>query len=256
MTRHIRMWPVLLMALIALILGGAALELRAADDEGEFDEFEVFIEINATDEDAGLQGKLDGPAWKKVEVEDANGKTIFKLKLQKALKKQGLTEIQWESDEPTFDEFSLADFLDRFPPGTYEAEGKTIEGYELESETELTHNIPAGPQNIELDFETNDDVVIVTWDQVVDDYRRPGYGDLASDIVGYGVVAECEDAEGELVKVVKRDVPGDPEEPETTLPADFFEDAFEDDLECKIEIGAIEESGNRTFEEMEVEEEE
>ena len=32
--------------------------------------------------------------------------------------------------------------------------------------------------------------------------------------------------------------------------------AFEDDLECKIEMGAIEESGNRTFEEMEVEEEE
>ncbi len=247
MTRY--MLPVFLVALVALILGAAALELRANDEEEEFDEFEVFIEINATDGDAGLQIKVDGKAWKKLKIKDARGKTALEIKLKGAMSKQGLTEYQSESAEPPFTVAPLADFLARFPAGTWEAKAKTTEGGKLESETELTHDLPAGPANIVLVEDNDIDIVTVTWDQVKDDFRRPGAEDLASDIVGYEVVAECEDAEGELVKVVKRDVPGDPEEPETTLPADIFDDI---NLVCKIEVLAMEASGNLTATEMEV----
>jgi hypothetical protein len=61
------------------------------------------------------------------------------------LERQGLTEIFFESAEPPFDELAPADFFRRFPSGTYEIEGKTLAGKELESEMELTHVMPAPP---------------------------------------------------------------------------------------------------------------
>ena len=53
MTRY--MLPVFLAAVLALTLGAAA-----GDDVKEFDEANVFIEINATDGDAGFQGMKRG----------------------------------------------------------------------------------------------------------------------------------------------------------------------------------------------------
>ena len=62
MLGSIRMLAVSIVTVVFLILGSSALAIGGFLDE--FDEFEVFIEINATDGDAGLQGKLDGDAWK------------------------------------------------------------------------------------------------------------------------------------------------------------------------------------------------
>ena len=66
--RHMLLLPVFLVAVVALIIGAAAPDSSASGyhhwrpEVSQFDEFEVFIEINATDLDAGLQGKLDGEA--------------------------------------------------------------------------------------------------------------------------------------------------------------------------------------------------
>lgn len=238
MTRY--MLPVFLAAVLALTLGTAA-----GDDVKEFDEANVFIEINATDGDAGFQGIVDGEAWKRLKLIGPDGRKLYNIKVSGSLKKQGLTEIQWESAEPVFGELPLSVFLDRFPEGDYTLRAKTIDKDTLVSTVELTHNLPAGPANILL-VEDND-IVTVTWNRVTDDFQG---GPLGGDgIVGYEVVIECENDGGDVVQSLTREVPGDPPAPETTLPADIFDD---DNLDCKIEVLAMEASGNLTATEMEV----
>src|SRR3970282_2932761 len=57
--------------------------------------------------------------------------------------RQGLTELFFESTEPPFDELPPARFFKRFPEGTYEIEGRTLDGLELESEVDISHTMPA-----------------------------------------------------------------------------------------------------------------
>ena len=56
-----------------------------------------------------------------------------------------MSDFFFESAEPSLDEFSMEDFLDRFPEGNYEFETRTIEGNEQDGEAMFTHTIPAGP---------------------------------------------------------------------------------------------------------------
>ena len=125
-----------------LTLGSGA--LHAGDfPEIPFDVAELFFELNNTDGDLGIHALIDGDAWKKIKIEDLNERTILKIRVKGRLQRQGLTELFFESAEPTFDELPPARFFNRFPEGFYEIEGKTIEGEELESEVELTHVMPA-----------------------------------------------------------------------------------------------------------------
>ncbi len=119
------------------------------DEDGEeipFDEAFIFFELNNTDGDLGIHAKIDGDAWKMLEIEDPKERRMLKIRATGRLRRQGLTEIFFESAEPTFDELAPEKFFKRFPEGTYEIEGVTIEGEELESETEITHLMPAGPE--------------------------------------------------------------------------------------------------------------
>ena len=116
-------------------------------DEGSipFAEAHIFFELNDTDGDLGIHALIDGGPWKELEIEDPRGREYLDIKVKSRLRRQGLTEIFFESAEPPFDELDPAEFFNRFPEGIYEIEGKTLEGDELESETELTHTIPAPP---------------------------------------------------------------------------------------------------------------
>ena len=214
----------------------------------EFEEFEVFIEINATDEDAGLQGLLDGEAWSKAKISGPDGRTVFQLQPSANLKDQGVTEFAWESNEPEFDEFSLAQFLARFPAGEYTARGKTVDSdsspaFDLESTTELTHDLPAGPEITSPEEE--EEIVVtgenlkVSWEEVDEDYQG---GPLGSDIVLYQVVCEFEDEE--TLRVFSVDV--DPDVFCAEIPGDFLKP----DREYKLEVAAREESGNQTTSEI------
>jgi hypothetical protein len=111
----------------------------------ELDEAFLRIEINATDGDVGFHGKFDGEPSKSMRIKDPNGKEVFEVTVSKALKRQGLTENFFESAEPTCAEQPLAAFLQRFPAGTYEFRGRTIEGDSLRGEAELSHALPAAP---------------------------------------------------------------------------------------------------------------
>jgi hypothetical protein len=282
MKKHMLILPAFLIAVVALILGATASDSLASGyhhwlpEVDEFDEFEVFIEINATDLDAGLQGKLDGEAWNYANVRGPNGRSIFRLNPNGSLEEHGVTEIQWESNEPPFEpsieaEYTLDDFLALFPEGNYRALGRTIEESWLFSVAELTHDLPAPPEvtsHEEGDTVQRGSDILVEWNAVTKEYDPDaddplgvGPDDLDSEIVAYIVVAEYdlvlypgdEDLEEEISRAVTIDVAGDVLM--ATIPADFLPDepAVPYELEFKIEVGAVEESGNTTFLEVPLE---
>ncbi len=153
MPRQMHKLPFLLVV-IALLLAAPAVWASDRDrgrdddevDEIPYDEAEIFFELNNTDGDLGIHALIDGDAWKSMTIEDPSERRLLSVRAQSKLRQQGMTEIFFESAEPTFDELTPEEFFDRFEPGTYEIEGKTLEGDELESETELTHLMPAPPR--------------------------------------------------------------------------------------------------------------
>ncbi len=140
--------PTIIFACLACAL--AASPWAFADDDGDDDEIpfdvaEVFFELNDTDGDLGIHALIDGDPWKRLTIEDTRERKMLNIYVRGRLRHQGLTEIFFESAEPMFDELSPDKFFHRFPEGTYEIEGKTLDGVELESETEITHAMPAPP---------------------------------------------------------------------------------------------------------------
>ena len=124
--------------------------LLMADDERDDEEIpfavaEIFFELNNTDGDLGIHSLIDGDPWKRLIIEDKNERTLLNARVKGRLRRQGLTEIFFESAEPQFDDLAPATFFRRFPAGTYEVEGITLDGEEMESETEVTHAMPAPP---------------------------------------------------------------------------------------------------------------
>ena len=158
MNRTYRSLSIAHVAMAALAVAVASPAGWADDDDDDeeddmeipFDEHEIFFELNDTDGDLGIHAKIDGEAWKRLKIEDPRGRKLLNIRLKGRLRRQGLTELFFESAEPPFesddsDEVTLtpAEFFDRFPEGVYEIEGRTLEGKELESETLVTHLMPA-----------------------------------------------------------------------------------------------------------------
>jgi len=222
------------------------IETDCTDEDQEFDEFMVLIETDGTDEDAGVKVLLGGEPWEQAMIFGPNDRLIYRLGPR--LADVGSDTVFLESAEPPFVDFSLDQFLDRFPKGEYIAWGRTLEGNCLRGTTVLTHNLPAGPLIIS---HKDDEVVeltgenlVVTWEEVTDDFRG---GPLASAIVGYIVTITYET---EIIgETVERELTIDVIPPSifsSEIPADFFEP----DTEVQIEVAAREESGNRTSKEV------
>jgi len=138
-------YPKIPICLLAAAMSASTLAVADDDDELEFEEAFLYFELNDTDGDLGLHGKVDGDGWKKVKIEGPNDRKILDLKVKSGLKRQGMTELFFESSEPTFDELDPEVFFDRFPAGLYEWEGKTLDGKEIEGEVFLSQRIPAAP---------------------------------------------------------------------------------------------------------------
>ncbi len=268
MKRHISMWRVFPIAMAALIFGVAPAGW-AGDDDGDsdsdsdeeipYDEAELFFELNDTDGDLGIHSLIDGDAWKKLVIEDPHERKMLSVRAKGRLKRQGLTELFFESAEPVFesddpDEVTLTpeQFFRRFPAGIYEVEGVTLEGEELESEVEVTQVMPAPAAGItvngmdaaeDCDAEPLPEVasgpVTVDWDPVTTSHPDLGESDPDIEIDGYQFVAEYED-EDENEEVFSVDLP--PSVTEMEIPAGFI--ALSD--EFKFEILTREASGNQT----------
>ena len=117
-------------------------------DELELDEAQLYFELNDTDGDLGTHGKADGGPWKRIKIEGPEGdkeRTLLRIITRSGLRRQGLTELFFESAEPTFNELRPEVFFNRFLGGVYEWEGTTLDGEEIEGEVYLSQVIPAAP---------------------------------------------------------------------------------------------------------------
>ena len=254
---------IILAAVMTLVLGIGVAHLWADDDNDDeeipFDVAQIFFELNNTDGDLGIHALIDGEPWKRLKIEDVNERKILDVKVKGRLRRQGLTELFFESAEPTFDELPSQQFFARFPAGIYEIEGKTLEGEELESETLLTHVMPAPPAGVTVNGENArpaDDTcdeenlpgvsgdVTVVWEQVTESHPDLGESDPDIEIIRYQVVAEWED-EDENVFVSSIDLPA-PEDEDVPMSVTFPANFFSPDTEVKFEVLVREASYNQT----------
>ncbi|MCI0630904.1 MAG: hypothetical protein L0Y44_09665 [Phycisphaerales bacterium] len=140
-------WGLLAAVPVAVVIIVTVRAVMAAPPGGEllFSDARMIIEFNDTDQDVGIQMFIDGEEWKLLRAFAPNGRKILEINGTNSLKLQGLTELFFESSEPSLDEVSLEEFLARFPEGVYELEGITVDGEPIEAEATFTHAIPDGP---------------------------------------------------------------------------------------------------------------
>jgi hypothetical protein len=208
--------------------------LRASRKPIRLDEATMIVEVNATDGDAGLQVFLDGEPWRSMTISDPEGRRIFRFATRGRVKKFGLTELFSESSEPSFDEFPLRRFKKLFPEGKYVLSGTTIEGRKAVKRARLSHDIPDGPQIVSPTEGSTvpSDNAVATWNPVPEP--------AGIDVVGYRAIVE---REGPL-RVFSADLPATVTS--VTIPSEFLEPG----IEYKLEVQAIERSGNQTLTEI------
>lgn len=232
MTRH-RLLQVSCLAVLTLLV--TAPKLWAIP----FSQTKIIIEVNATAGDAGIQISVDAEGWKRLEIFDPNGEKISDVRASGSVGSQGITELFFESAEPSFDEQSLDELFARFPEGNYTFRGTTVDGKTLTGKAAFKHNIPAGPEIVSPDegaaLNPNTPVVI-DWEPVEDPF--PGT-DLAVKIVGYQVIVER--VKPQPLRVFSVNVGA--AVTQVTVSPEFIQPS----TEYIFEVLAIEASGNQTI---------
>jgi hypothetical protein len=244
-----------LVSVIALMGAAAPTAIRAQEGEEEiqFADADLFLELNNTDGDLGLHASIDGDAWKHLMIKDPEGRKILNIRAGGKLRKHGLTQLDFESAEPPFDELDPGVFFRRFPEGEYEVEGRTVEGQEMESTAKLTHVLPGPPQNIAVNGQKLPDgcdrppvldlgaPLVITWDEVTESHPELGRTGEPVEPVSYQVVLEQLDFGLSFSAVLPPEVT-DIIIPETV--SQYASGSF------KLEILVKEESGNQTAREV------
>jgi hypothetical protein len=146
-----------------------------------------------------------------------------------------LTELFSESSEPPFDRFPLSTFKRLFPEGRYRFTGTTVDGRRLVGAARLSHDIPDGPEitSPAADASVSRDGLVAAWNAV------PERGGI--DISGYRAIVEREHP----LRVFNADLPASVTS--VTIPREFLEPG----TKYKLEVQAIEGSGNQTLTELE-----
>jgi hypothetical protein len=186
MTKPMSRLPVISLLTLALLAGGAA-ALRSAgqvEPAPAFTEAEIFLELNDTDGDLGIQASIDGGAWTSLKIEGPHERPLLDLVSRGRLRAQGLTQLAFESAEPSFDELAPQDFFRRFPEGRYEIEGRAEDGRELEAVAVLSHVLAAPPritvsgtpaaEECDVSVPLVSTPVVIDWDPVT--ASHPGIG--------------------------------------------------------------------------------
>lgn len=235
MAIHMHMLSVFLVVVVTLLVTAAKLWAIP------FSETKIIIETNATDGDAGIQILLDAVGWTRLKVFDPDGQQIFDVSGFGSVGMTGVTELFFESAEPSFEDLPLDQLLARFPAGTYTFEGTTVEGKTLTGKATLTHTIPDGPVIVSpLEGEVVDsNATVIIWNSVTVPF--PGT-DSPVNIVGYQVIVERVKP---TLRVFSVDLPATATE--VTVPSAFMEPK----TLYKFEVLAIEAGGNQTISEVE-----
>ncbi len=170
------------MILATLMLGRAL----PAQDPPEFSEAEVFFELNDTDGDLGLHSSIDGGPYRLLTITDPRGRIIFAVAAFGRLVRQGLTQLAFESAEPSFDELPPEMFFDRFPEGVYRIVGTTRDWENFQATVFLSHVLAAPAENILISgvpaaedcdaaaLPLVSEPVIIDWDPVTESHPELG----------------------------------------------------------------------------------
>lgn len=235
----------LVLIAVAGITAISAAPAWSEENETPFDVADLFFELNNTDGDLGIHAKIDGDDWKNLWIKDPGDRIILSVSAQGRMRQQGLTEISFESAEPPFDELAPADFLKRFPEGTYDIEATTLDGEELESEVAITHVLPGPPKFKFPPLASCDDPVTVTapvtvsWNKVTKSHPTIGKPNRPIEVERYEVQLERLDSDLTASYELPSNV--------TSLPVPW---AFTSKPGVvKVEVLVKAEDGNRTAEE-------
>ena len=272
MTRYVRMLAIFSVPVITLFLGAATPQVWAGGKHHhkprvqKLEEADIYFELNNTDGDLGIHGKIDGGPWTKIWIKDPKRRQMMKVTAKGRLKRQAVTELFFESAEPTFDELDPVDFFKRFPEGIYKIYGWPQEGRLLVGQSEIRHVMPAPPDGImvsgtpivldEVDCEDEAPIVerdingdiVISWDPVEDSHPDIGEaGDI--EVARYQLVVEMDvDLNGdEFESVYSVDLP--PNVTSMTVPADFIDLGIDDEGEGEYKFEILvkeEEGGNQT----------
>jgi hypothetical protein len=201
----------------------------------------LIIEHNATAEDTGFQVFLDGEPWNRLNVEAPNGSKLLDVTARGNLKRLGLTEFFFETNEPPNKEVPIEELLARFPEGKYEFEAVAVEGGVMEGAATLTHLIPKGPEILTPTpgQVVDPDNAVVSWKPVTESITGEPV-----EIVGYEVIiGKLEDVSppGFSKLVLSVHVTGSTTS--LTAPPEFFEPA----TDYEFEVLALEVGGNQTI---------
>ncbi len=198
--------------------GGAAMD---------FADLAMFFEFNSTDNDLGVQVFLDAEGWDIVQARDPDGKQFLDIRAKKALGSLGITELRFESAEP-----SPGEVLALFSDGMYEFRGRTVEeAFTLGGLATLSTVLPDAPvftNPLDGDGDVDPDNLVITWNAI-------------GGLDGYEVIVENENAEVALSAELGSDATS------LTVSSEFMEA----DSDYKAEILAIAMNGNKTITEIE-----
>jgi hypothetical protein len=198
--------------------------------KAKLEEAEFFIEYNASDKDAGVQVFLDGEGWDWLEIFNPAGKKIYRFNADNDAKRIGITELFFESSEPSFDALPFADLLKLYPEGVYEFSGQMTNGDKFESKTKFTHMVPAAPVvSPKAHSVVDPKKAVISW--------KPVTKPKGIKIVSYQVIVERNDP----LRVLDVTLP--PAASKIQIPAEFLEY----DTPYQFEVLAKEESGNQTI---------
>jgi hypothetical protein len=171
----------LLLLTIPLAVGSFGMPLSAQREP--FDVAELFFELNDTDDDLGIHSAIDGGTWTSLDVKGPLH-PLLSIATNGRLRSQGLTELAFESAEPTFEELHPNHFFRRFPEGIYEFSARAQDGGNFRSRVRLSHVMAAPPNATVSDLEAADGCdaplpevispVLIEWDPVTRSHPRIG----------------------------------------------------------------------------------
>jgi hypothetical protein len=150
-----------------------ASQVSAADSTSAakvpFKDAKLIIEFNSTAEDIGIQMFLDADPWKTIDILNPNGKLIFEVDGRSNVRRLGMTELFFESHEPSINDLSIPEFLALFPEGEYTFVGRNTEGDTVLSKVPFSHKFPDGPFIIgpKKKGRVDPQNTVISWDPVV-----------------------------------------------------------------------------------------
>lgn len=171
---------------VALLFGSGRLVPDARAQRGQrFAEAEIFFELNDTDGDLGIHASIDGEAWTDLSIQGPNDGLLFEVSGRGKLRGQGLTQLSFESAEPSFDELEPEAFFRRFPEGRYEIVARALGGGTVSGSSTLSHVMAAPPGNVQVNrgpaaencdapLPTVTPPVLIDWDPVTRSHPEIG----------------------------------------------------------------------------------